>query len=440
MPNTIVRWGETGDQVEPVDAKKDGGSNAGKPEAAEYINWLFSRLAAGANLDRREDSLLYMPLKNSLAIEQGVGSATFARSTIGTYVDRYGVVQTAAIDEARLEPKGYLAEIPSENLILRSEEFDHGSWTVIGAMTRTGGQSSPDGGSTAYLLTGTDGGTASYIFQTVTIPNDSKTHTVSIFLKEGSAAITTIWMHLTPGNLIIVNAYVTWATHSTSRGTLTELVGSGGWYRLDMQITNDSSGNTAWNFRIYPAGVDVGPTDSVIVWGIQGELLSVVSSYIATVGATASRTGDELSVTILNNLPLQASNQTILLNFNLIGHVEDAFQELLFMVGETFRRILISSSSSDNISASWGDVGISTSKSLTPGTTHRIGLRYNGIQVDLWIDGVLEGANFPSDVTDNLGSELAIGENGAGSSEAHGYISNLRIYDRALSDEEMAVA
>ena len=145
-------------------------------------------------------------------------------------------------------------------------------------------------------------------------------------------------------------------------------------------------------------------------------------------------------MTILNNLPLQASNQTILLNFNLIGHVEDAFQELLFMVGETFRRILISSPSSDNISASWGDVGISTSKSLTPGTTHRIGLRYNGIQVDLWIDGVLEGANFPSDVTDNLGSELAIGENGAGSSEAHGYISNLRIYDRALSDEEMAVA
>ncbi|KKL56511.1 hypothetical protein LCGC14_2244660, partial [marine sediment metagenome] len=145
MPNDTVRWGATGDQVEPVDAKKDGGSNAGKPEAAEYINWLLARLAAGANLDRDENALLRLPLISSLAFEHGVGSATFARSTIGTYIDRYGVVQTAAIDEPRFEAEGYLTEGASTNLAFRSDDFNNAYWTKTQSSITPNDTTAPDG-------------------------------------------------------------------------------------------------------------------------------------------------------------------------------------------------------------------------------------------------------------------------------------------------------
>ena len=50
--------------------------------------------------------LLDMPLKNSLAMKAGVGSATFTRASTATYVDRYGVLKTASIDEPRFEKEG----------------------------------------------------------------------------------------------------------------------------------------------------------------------------------------------------------------------------------------------------------------------------------------------------------------------------------------------
>ncbi len=145
MPNDTVRWGATGDQVEPVDAKKDGGSNAGKPEAAEYINWLLARLAAGANLDRDENALLRLPLISSLAFKRGVGSATFARSTIGTYIDRYGVLQTAAVDEPRFEAEGYLTEGAGTNLAFRSDDFNNAYWTKTQCSITPNDTTAPDG-------------------------------------------------------------------------------------------------------------------------------------------------------------------------------------------------------------------------------------------------------------------------------------------------------
>ena len=67
--------------------------------------------------------LLDIPLKNSLALKQGVGSVVFTRATTGTFIDRYGVLQTAAIDEARFEKEGLLIEGASTNLLTYSQDF-----------------------------------------------------------------------------------------------------------------------------------------------------------------------------------------------------------------------------------------------------------------------------------------------------------------------------
>ena len=213
--------------------------------------------------------LLFMPLLNSLAMVKGVGSITFSRSSIGTYIDRYGVLQTAAIDEPRFEKNGLLMERASTNVFTRSEEFDHTDWALSGTMTRTSGQSSPDGGTNAYLLNDTDvADDLALIQNTFTIANDSLIRTVSIFLKEDTAAVTRLSTFNTGGTTVSASVNITWATKSAvfsgGTGTFTELVGSGGWYRVDINITNNSSGNTIWLHRIYPAGQGPGLTGSVV--------------------------------------------------------------------------------------------------------------------------------------------------------------------------------
>jgi len=55
--------------------------------------------------------LLNLPLKNNLDMICGDGSVTFTRSTTGTYIDRYGVVKSAAINTPRFEKEGLLVAI-----------------------------------------------------------------------------------------------------------------------------------------------------------------------------------------------------------------------------------------------------------------------------------------------------------------------------------------
>ena len=78
--------------------------------------------------------LVDLKLQNQIDFT-GVGAVTFTRASTATYVDRYGVVQTAAVDEPRFEAEGLLMEGASTNLLLRSEEFDNAIWTTFGSPT-----------------------------------------------------------------------------------------------------------------------------------------------------------------------------------------------------------------------------------------------------------------------------------------------------------------
>ncbi len=160
MPNDTVRFGRTGTQDEPIAVKKNAGAIDGKPEAAENINWFLDRVAAGANLDRREDCLLYLPLNNNLNIDIGVGSSVFSRASTGTYIGVDGLLKVAAIDEPRFESAGILLEGPSTKLLLHSEDFTNGVWLVPSVKWTVVGnnQSAPYGHETADTITYNFGG------------------------------------------------------------------------------------------------------------------------------------------------------------------------------------------------------------------------------------------------------------------------------------------
>ncbi len=434
MPNDIVRWGETGDQVEPVNAKKDGGSNANKPEAAEYINWLWSRFGAGVSLDRKENLLLHMPLKNSLAIEQGVGSATFARSTIATYINRYGMLQTAAIDEPRFEAEDYLAEEVGTNELTRSEELDHGDWSNISSTVSADAITAPDGTATADKIIPDNLATSGRVVQSLTPAVGPVAF--SFFAK--AAELTNVRIEIfsdEDGSIRAIIDLTDGSVFSTSGSPTIKVIQlANGWFRII--LVKVMTGVTSFQVQIrQDSGDSANGSDGFYAWGAHLNEFSFASSYIQTVAAPVTRTADSLEVTIENNITLQANPGTIIIDFDLIGNT-GSNQRILHITGETTREIR---SFSNSLRGAYGSSSLIGATVIVPFIAHRAALQYDGTDAKFWLDGEEKGVAASPDTTDALGSVISVGHT-AGSGVINGHIANLRIYDRALTDFEMAVA
>ncbi len=459
MPNTIVRWGETGDQKEPVDAKKDGGANAGKPEAAEYINWLLSRIAAGANLDRKEDLLLHMPLLNSLAIERGIGSATFARSSTGTYVDRYGVVQIAAIDEPRFESGGYLTEGGSTNLVFKSDDFNDAYWTKIASSIVANDIAAPDGiAASADKLVDTAADVNHYVLRgTVAATDATAENSLSVFVKADE--ITQIALRMTDlgANGVIVAVFdlaagtvLSASSTGNGSGAAGEIQAlANGWYRCFLTGTPSATAGTV-DARILLASGGFttylgNGSDGVHIWGADLEELSFPTSYIPTDGAAVTRTADNLDVTFAKNFPATGDDFTILLNVDahkLLGTGAATNQHALNISGMTllFIRADDSGAGGGIMFAASSTAPLSVGDALTARIPGRIGGRSSNGNQRVFLDGVAQGSEIPwTAAPTGTATSIAIGDR-AGGQALFGHISNLRIYDRALSDFEMSVA
>src|SRR5262245_33408492 len=72
----------------------------------------------------------------------------------------------------------------SENYLLQSEVFGT-TWTTSNASVTTNSLRAPDGNTTADTLTDADGSNAGYVTQAVTVPNNSDTWTLSVYLRQG---------------------------------------------------------------------------------------------------------------------------------------------------------------------------------------------------------------------------------------------------------------
>ena len=421
-PNTEVRWGRTGSQVEPPEVKKDAGNKSGRPEAAQYLNWMFDRFGAGASLDRLDDSLLYMPLYNSLDVERGVGTVAFTRSTLATYLDRYGVIRNAAADVPRFEQNGLLMEGASTNLLLRSQEFETSAWAKNDCTITPDDIAAPTGSVNADKMAANSTGNF-FIFNTVTATTADKTFTFSVWLKHGTFT-KNINLRIREGDGSgDVSILITTLT--------TE------WQRFEVTKTFPSDAVANVQCFIDPV-TDHSSGDYFYVWGAQFEELPFPSSYMHTAGSTVTRTTDECSITPTDNVPLQANTMAFLADIDLLGH--NAQNQYVFrVVGETNRIIQAQrASSSDRLHLFYGDQNVTSGQKLNAGQTYRVGLTHDGAGVaSVWIDGVKKATAPTADVSESLGTFIGIG---TPSDQLFGHITNFRIYDRALTDQEMSVA
>ena len=219
-----------------------------------------------------------------------------------------------------------------------------------------------------------------------------------------------------------------------------------GWYRCILTGTPATSGTTIDGFIFLAKNGGTSylgnGSDGAHIWGVNIEESPFSSSYIGTVAAAVTRTADSLDVTIEENIPLQANALTIAFDVNVFGF--DGTQTGIQVPGESNRVVQVSRvATSFRLILFYGNSSISggAGSELTANTVSRIAIKHDGSgAISLWKDGEEIASGTASDVTDSIGTAIAIGYDGVVSEFLNGHISNLRIYDRAFSDEEMSVA
>lgn len=374
--------------------------------------------------------LLGMPLKEDLRLLFGAGSATFTRSTTGTFIDKDdGLIKTASIDVPRLEANGVLIEGASTNLALQSEDFGT-TWGTNRASVSTNVISAPDGNTTADKLV--EDSTAAQGHNLVVVMTAAAgTLTLSVYAKAAERS----WLRMnfigSAGEVFfdVVNGIV-----GTAGSTATITPAANGFFRCSMTSTNALNPTVAINLASADntAVYDGDGTSGLFIWGAQAESLTFASSYIPTGASTVTRALDDNSI-VASNIPAPTDDYTLHTVVDVLD-LDSTKNQILFNVdGETTRRLAINTTTGI-VEATHGAVTSVSTTAITPGTPMEITFVVDGANQTLYIDKVQEDQDAKGTVTGSA-TRVSIGNN-AGSDQLFGKMKPLEIYSAALTNTQ----
>ena len=231
----------------------------------------------------------------------------FTRGSTATYWDSAGVMQTAAVDEPRLDHDpvtgaalGLLIEDSRTNIILNSSAMDAATWSNVNTTVNANSALAPDRTATGdFLVENLDTAKAHDIFQTLTVSNGLR-YTISGFFKS-------------TGRGVIFFASSGWAANAffdLQSGTVvssggTDFVSASitdvgdGWWRASLTVDAPADSSDARVlFRISKDGAgkyDGDGAAGIRIWGAQTEVGGVASSMIQTGASAVTRAFDVAS-------------------------------------------------------------------------------------------------------------------------------------------------
>ena len=343
-------------------------------------------------------------------------------------------------------PFGYVSEGARTNLVTYSEQFDNAVWTTKNNVTFTPNATvSPRGDVTAdkFLPAGTG---TSYVGRTITHTADA-TLTLSVYMKAGEYDFGIMYAGSGPddGQYFDLSSGVLGSAFlSPPLDAGIDAVGNG-WYRCWMVVGN-SGGDTTTTINIYssanggdggnPAGAD--GTKGIYIWGAQVEVGSFPGTYIPTTTAAVTRNAGSGSYASSSNIT--TANGVMVLEWTppytgmgtvaLWGSYVDANNYTrIFHDGANivFRRRV-------------SGVNYDATKALTyaAGTTYKIAARISDATGgDVFVAGV-KGTNSSNTSALQLGANFSVGHDGNGANHSFAPIRNVKHYDTALTDEQVA--
>lgn len=337
----------------------------------------------------------------------------FTRNSIGTRVDRNGLIETIGNNIPRIDftdnTDGHLLLEPqSTNLVTYSEDFSEWTLGSNSTLTYESDVVAPDGSLGVYRLTNL--ATSSTFIQSPSF-SSSNPLTVSLYVKSTGS-----------GNDNF-NFY-TGATNISDLKTATSE-----WQRFD--YTADGS-----SMYIINSG-DTYASD-IYIWGGQAEALSYPTSYIPTNGSTVTR--DAETCTNAGNSTLINSTEGVLYAEIAALSTTDGSGNISLSDGTGNNRIYIYYLVDDaisvihNINSSGAVINNFTLSDITSYT--KIATRWGNSKFSVWINGTevldVAASNFTSNTLDLL--NLAKPD---GTGQLQGKCKALTVFNTALTDAEL---
>ncbi|QIK13534.1 hypothetical protein G7090_09170 [Leclercia sp. 29361] len=243
-------------------------------------------------------------------LELPTKSATFTRSTTATYIDKSGVLQTAAINEPRFEREGLLMEGASVNYILNSE--DPTKWSSNGTLDKA---LVVDGSTQANTFRGTVNAATSANHQTtassnITVAIGDKV-TLSARVKATSYRIR---FRFTLDGAQIADSFFDGNTggymSATAGLTYESSLGGDGYVYVSVTFTAASAGVVTGGIWLN-SGTNL-PVGAVIyVQMAQCEKNPIATSYIPTGSAATTRAADTFDLQASGNVGYRLSGDLI---------------------------------------------------------------------------------------------------------------------------------
>jgi hypothetical protein len=406
-------------------------------------------------------------------LEQRSAVTAYTPTTTQAITNYIPVLLTAASGVARFdhnpttgESLGLLIEEQRTNLLVRSEEFDNASWSIIGTVTVPTNQViAPDGTLTAdkFVLGDTIASNNAAVFQSATKPATSAPYTTSLYVKAGEFNSLRLILRDAASASNFVQAFFNLATGTIAQaanagGTFTAAsaaitaVGNG-WYRVS--VTGTSSTETSISVRIlnYQNGTGIATGDGfsgIFIWGAQLEAGAFPTSYIPTVAATVTRNADAASMTGTNfsswfgGAP-QGTVYAEASSFGIVGTAADDRRH--------FWSLNQDASLNTNVVNAYllsnGGGAVARSNADTTSTLPSIGTATNGLNIKyaLAYDGqnILRNMNGTAAsqarlLTSGNFNQLAFGSSSGGSSPIrllNGTLKKLAFYPKALTAAEL---
>jgi len=241
---------------------------------------------------------------------------TFTRASSATYVDRDGILKTAATNEPRFdhnpttgESLGLLVEEQRTNLLLQSENLGT-TWTLNGLLALGGGSTlnaaiAPDGASTADLIT-EDTATSTHATTQGSLSFTSGiTYTASCFVKRGTgsrnATIQLRFAAFSGTPRVSIDLSTGAITLAGSGGTIVSQAYPNGWWRVSLTATATATVTSFVDIGLVSGTTTLSytgdGTSGCYIWGAQLEAGSFATSYITTTTAAATRAADLATIT-----------------------------------------------------------------------------------------------------------------------------------------------
>ncbi|RLF66470.1 MAG: hypothetical protein DRN30_02070 [Thermoplasmata archaeon] len=396
-----------------------------------------------------------LELINSINLKAGVGSVEFSRATTATYIDRYGVLKYADIDEPRFEREGLLLEGSSTNLLKWSEDFTQSEWWKGQTTIQSNVTTAPDGSETASKLVETTDEQYHVIHQSIEATAGT-TYTGSVFVK--AAERTKVQVSLVDeSSTHVVQVDLTDGSF-TSIGNVnfyqvTKLAND--WYRVSVTWTPDED-TTLWfrivivndNGDIYYQGDG---SSGIYIWGAQLEAKPFPTSYIPTQYTAVTRAGDICRLQFENNHPsLKKGNPfSYAVDFDVFRRGLFDFNQVVLTpdFGESggvnhYSLVRVDGKLTDSIRYYRDGGGIIIIGLQDEITSGRIVVTVDENEKCCgYFNGVKKAEKTMSLHTEGSDTTVGIyiGSKTDGSSPLYGHIRRVRIWDRALSDIEASL-